>query len=144
MGAVAEWVTALDWRPVVVGSNPAVATSLWNLGNSIYPALQVSFGGDTRSRRSLLSGIYARGRNISRRSALEMCNLSWTPHSQRRITLKTTLCIILKFDCFRVSKGKEKERKLGSQPKWVFARFPGLTMVPLIIGGAPESTAERY
>ena len=76
---MAELVRALDWRPVVLGSNPAVATSLWNLGNSFYPALQVSFGGDTGSRRSLLSGIYARGRNISRRSALEMCNLSWTP-----------------------------------------------------------------
>ena len=29
------------------GSNPAAATSLRNFGNSVYPALPVSFGGDT-------------------------------------------------------------------------------------------------
>ena len=43
--------------------------------------LSLSFGGDTKSRRSLLSGVYARGSKISHQSALEMCNLSWTPHS---------------------------------------------------------------
>ena len=53
------------------GSNPAAATSLRNFGNSIYPALPVSFGGDTKSRRSLLSGVYARGCKISHQSALE-------------------------------------------------------------------------
>ena len=46
---------------VVQGSNPAAATySLRNFGNSVYPALSVSFGGDTKSRRSLLSDVYAR------------------------------------------------------------------------------------
>ena len=45
---------------VVLGSNPAAATSLWNFGNSVYPALPVSFGEDTKSCRSLLSGVYAR------------------------------------------------------------------------------------
>ena len=35
------------------GLNPAAATSLRNFGNSVYPALPVSFGGDTKSRRSL-------------------------------------------------------------------------------------------
>ena len=65
----------------VLGSNPAATTSLWNIGNSVYPALPVSFGGDTKSRRSLLSGVYARGSKRSHQSALEMCNLSWTPHS---------------------------------------------------------------
>ena len=51
-GAVAEWVRALAWagdrtvsRP---GSNPATVTSLRNFGNSVYPALPVSFGGDTK------------------------------------------------------------------------------------------------
>ena len=39
----------------------------------------MSFGGDTKSRRSLLSGVYARGSKRSHQSALEMCNLSWTP-----------------------------------------------------------------
>ena len=31
-------------------------TSLRNFGNSVYPALPVSFGGDTKIHRSLLSG----------------------------------------------------------------------------------------
>ena len=49
---MAEWVRALAWagdrtvsRP---GSNPATVTSLRNFGNSGYPALPVSFGGDTK------------------------------------------------------------------------------------------------
>ena len=37
---------------------------LRNFGNSVYPTLPVSFGGDTKSRRSLLSGVYARGSKI--------------------------------------------------------------------------------
>ena len=55
--------------------------SLRNFGNSVCPALPVSFGGDTKSRRSLLSGVYARGSKRSHQSALEMSSLSWTPHS---------------------------------------------------------------
>ena len=51
------WTGAGD--RVVLGSNPAAATSLRNFGNSVYPALPVSFGGDTKSLRSgLLSGVY--------------------------------------------------------------------------------------
>ena len=76
--AVAEWDRALYWRPGGPGFESAAATSLWNVGNSVYPALPVSFGGDTKSRRSLPSGVYARGSKISHQSALEMCNL-WTP-----------------------------------------------------------------
>ena len=55
---------------VVLGSNPAAATSLRN------------FGGDTKSRRSLLSNVYmARkvGPKIPHQSAREMYNLSCTP-----------------------------------------------------------------
>ena len=52
-GAVAEWVRALAWagdRTVSrSGSNPATVTSLRNFGNSVYPALPVSFGGDTKA-----------------------------------------------------------------------------------------------
>ena len=44
-------------------SNPDRADS--ELRNSVYPALPVSFGGDTKSCRSLLSGVYARGSKIS-------------------------------------------------------------------------------
>ena len=54
-GAVAEWVERWTGDRVVQGSNLAAATdSLRNFGNSIYPALPVSFGGDTKKRRSLL------------------------------------------------------------------------------------------
>ena len=80
----ARWLSGLErWtgNRVVLGSNPAAATSLRNFDNSVYPALPVSFGGDTKSRRSLLSGVYARGSKRSHQSALEMCNLSWIPHS---------------------------------------------------------------
>ena len=46
------------------GSNPTAE----NFGNSVYPILQVYFGGDTKRCRSLLSGVYARGRKISHQS----------------------------------------------------------------------------
>ena len=64
---------------VVLGSNSAAATSLRNFGNSVLPVLPVSFGGDTKSSRSLLSCVYAMGSKRSHQSALEMCRLSWTP-----------------------------------------------------------------
>ena len=64
---------------VVLGSNPAAATSHRNFSKSVYPALPVSFRGDTKICGSPLSGVYARGSKISHQSALEMCNLSWTP-----------------------------------------------------------------
>ena len=53
------------WKTDNLGWNPADGTSLWNFGNSVYPALPVSFGGDTKSCRSLLSGVYARGSKTS-------------------------------------------------------------------------------
>ena len=79
-----RWPSGLEcWTgdQVVLGSNPAAATSLRNFGNSVYTALSVSFGGDTKSRLPLPPGVYARGSKRSHQSALEMCNLSWTPHS---------------------------------------------------------------
>ena len=36
-----------------------------NLGNFVHPTLPVSFGRDTKSRWSLLPGVYARGSKIS-------------------------------------------------------------------------------
>ena len=53
----------VQWE--VLGSIPASAASLRKFGNSVYPALPVYFGGDTKSGRSLLSGDYARGSKIS-------------------------------------------------------------------------------
>ena len=59
------------------GSNPTAENfSLRNFGNSVYPALPVSFGGDTKRRRSLLSGVYARGSKIPHQSALECVDRS--------------------------------------------------------------------
>ena len=81
-GVVAEWVGALDWRPGGPGfesRSDNFASELWQF--CLYPALPVSFRGDTKSSRSLLPGpgVYARGSKIFHQSALEMCNLSLTP-----------------------------------------------------------------
>ena len=67
-----------------------------HFGNSVYPALPVSFGGDSKSRRSLLSGVYASRSKRSHQSALEMCNLPWTPHSSLG---KDTSCVSPKIGC---------------------------------------------
>ena len=45
----------------VLSSNSTGGTSLRNFVNSVYPTLPVFFGGDSKSRRSLLSGVHARG-----------------------------------------------------------------------------------
>ena len=58
-GVVAEWVRGLErWLGLTVsrpGSNPAAATSLRNFGNSVYPALPVSFGEDSKAVGPLAS-----------------------------------------------------------------------------------------
>ena len=64
---------------MVLASNTAAATLLRNFGESVYPALPVYFGGDTKSRWSLLCGVYARGSKRTHQSALEMYNFLWTP-----------------------------------------------------------------
>ena len=72
------WLRTNDHR-----NNPAQACDVIrckNLALNIRDCLSLSFGGDTKSRWSLLSGVYARGSKRSHQSALEMCNL-WTPHS---------------------------------------------------------------
>ena len=56
-GAVAQWLELRTGdRGVLVR---IMAEQLRNFGNSIYPTLPLSFGGDTKSHRSLLSGDYA-------------------------------------------------------------------------------------
>ena len=73
----AQWSSGLErWLGLATGQSgrvriPLRKTSLRNFGNSVYPALPVSFEGDTKSRRSLPSGVYARGSKISHQSALE-------------------------------------------------------------------------
>ena len=50
MDTGAWWSSGLERWPgdwVVLGSNPAAATSLRNFGNSVDPTLPMSFGGDT-------------------------------------------------------------------------------------------------
>ena len=57
--------------------------SLRNFGNSVYPSLPVSFGWDTKSCWSLLSGVYARGSKRSHQSALECVTvMDSTSHSK--------------------------------------------------------------
>ena len=43
-GCIAQWLYRRTGDQVVLGLNPATATSLWNFGNSVYPALPVYFG----------------------------------------------------------------------------------------------------
>ena len=81
------WPSGLErWTGdrTVRGSNPTVENfSLPNFGNSVYPALPVSFGGDTKSRRSLLSGVYARGSKRPHQSTLECVTVvDSTAHSK--------------------------------------------------------------
>ena len=83
----ARWPSGLErWTGdrTVRGSNPTAENFLLrNFGNSVYPALPVSFGGDTKSRRSLLSGVYARGSKITHQSALECVTVvDSTAHSK--------------------------------------------------------------
>ena len=73
---MAECVRALDRRPGCPGFDPTSATLLHNFGNSVYPTLPVSFGEDTKCRRSLLSGGYAGESKRSHRSGKCVCNLS--------------------------------------------------------------------
>ena len=54
-----------------------------NFGNSVYPALPVSFGRDSKSSRSLLSGVYARGSERPHQFALECVTVvDSTAHSK--------------------------------------------------------------
>ena len=78
-----RWPSGLE-RWTVRGSNPTAENfSLRNFGNSVYPALPVSFGGDTKSCRSLLSGVYARGSKRPHQSALECVTVvDSTAHSK--------------------------------------------------------------
>ena len=117
---MAEWVRALAWagdrtvsRP---SSNPATVTSLRNFGNSVYPALPVSFGGDTKSRRSLLSGVYARGSKRSHQSALECVTVvdstthSKLPDPQSAIMRRKTL------PCTCIGRRRRRRRRKRGLP----------------------------
>ena len=94
---------------VVLGSNPAVTTSLRNVDNSVYPALHVYFGEDTKSRRSLLSGIYDRGSKRSNQSALEMCRgLHHTPLRDNRSSWTSLEICLTPFVCYHVSENSSR------------------------------------
>ena len=94
---MAEWVRALAWagdrtvsRP---GSNPATVTSLRNFGNSVSPPCQCLSEETLKSRRSLLSGVYARGSKRSHQSALECVTVvDSTTHSKNSPTPRVRLC----------------------------------------------------
>ena len=99
----ARWPSGLQCGTgdrVVLGSNPAAATSLRNFGNSVYHATPLC----QCLSEETLSGVYARGSKRSHQSALEMCNLSWTPPpTLRDHTSWTTLEISLAtFVCYPV------------------------------------------
>ena len=95
-------------------------TSLRNFGNSVYPALPVSFGGDTKSRRSILSGVYARGSKISHQSALECVTvvdsniLKKSATMQRKTLPRTKYGRRRRRYDERVQEGEEGQKERGS------------------------------
>ena len=50
-----------DCVSIVGCGSSVVGAPLRNLGKFVYPTVPVSFGGDTESRRSVLSGVYTMG-----------------------------------------------------------------------------------
>ena len=75
-----------DWSQVRIPLRP-----LGNFGNLLYPTLPVSFGRDTKSRRSLLSGVYARGSKRSHAggkcvTGRTLHNYTWSIMSIRRLS----------------------------------------------------------
>ena len=77
-----------------------------------HPALPVSFGGDNKSRRSLLSDLYARGSKISHTGGgggKRSLYLSWTPPlSEKDNYIKITMCLILRFECSQYRRKTKK------------------------------------
>ena len=62
---------------MVLGSNPAAATSLWNFGNSVFAALP-GLSEETLKEVGPFYLVSMPG-EIKDPTTLEMCNLSWTP-----------------------------------------------------------------
>ena len=92
---------------MVLGSNPATATSLRDFWQFHLPCF-TNYCLSEETLKALLSGVYARGSKRSHQSALEMCNLSWTtPLLEKDNSKNNHVYIILKFECFTVSEGKE-------------------------------------
>ena len=89
----------------------------------MWATLPVSFGGDTKSRRSLLSGVYARGSKSSHQSALEICNLSWTPPP----TLKPATGRRLRF-CVIAATGIRKHTQV--ELLWITRRIRRISAFP--------------
>ena len=85
--------------PIQLG--PGVIIRFKNLALYIGDCVSLCLSeGNTKNRRSLLSGVYARGSKISHQSALEMCNLSWTPHSSlEKDNSLNHSCVSLKMGC---------------------------------------------
>ena len=100
-----------------------------NFGNFLYPTLPVSFGRYTKGRCSLLSGVDARGSKRSHQSALETCNLSWTPPPTLRdhtsswttleISLKTFVCYPVNMMCSKSKSNQiEPAARVCTGPTW--------------------------
>ena len=115
-----RWPSGLErWTGdrTVQGSNPTAENfSLRNFGNSVYPALPVSFGGDTKSRRSLLSGVYARGSKISHQSALECVTVvDYIAHS------KVRLCGGKRCPALKKKEKREEEKRTNAKRRQAVA-----------------------
>ena len=79
-GVVGWWWWGVLMSRFLVKVSWLLLTTCWlpfqNLGNLVHPILSVSFGRYTKSRWSLLSGVYARGSKRSHTGKWK--NLLWT------------------------------------------------------------------
>ena len=110
-GAVAEWVRASTGDQTVDGSSPTSVKifSFRNFGNSVHPALPVSFGWDSKSRWSLLSGVYARGsKKKSHQSAPECVTV--VDSTSRSKPPRSASMRLKKLPC--TDKGRRRRRKV--------------------------------
>ena len=82
LGGRVDYSVGLDWRPGSPGRF-RIQLRKRRFGTLVIPFTPLcqcrSVGSYTKSRRSLISGVCAREKKMSHQSALEMCNLSWTP-----------------------------------------------------------------
>ena len=91
---------------MVLGSNPAAATSLRNFGNSIYPASKCQCLSEETLKAVGPFYLLSMPVEVKDPTSLHWKCLTFV-QLDSRTTIKTTLCIILKFESFTVS----EERK---------------------------------
>ena len=103
-GVAAESLRALDCDQVVLGSNPAAATSLRNFSNFVYPLCQC-LSEQTLKAVGPFYLVSIPGEVKDPTSVHWTCSVSWTAPLLEKDNSKNN-----KFECFTVLEGKESLR----------------------------------